>query len=200
MKNRFLIAAVLILAATSCAKDRRPQPPMGWTAQDAVDRICGVYRLDSVEWTGQPVDLNGDGYAASLMEELLGGQWLGIQADCEATVHPATKLNTPTDAPVRVYFGDFLDNGNGGYSLGELALYYSVNASGEISLTWNNSINTFFSGSADSHFRFANVDVRIENDLLAVSVDTDYWDLATGTIVSGREILRYKCISTKQKP
>lgn len=198
MKNRFIIAAAFILSAVSCMKDRNPQPPMGWTAQDVVDRICGVYALESAQWDGAPLDLDGDGISSpSFMDELLSGTWLGSQTECNLTIVPATRLNTSTEIYAYIYHGDFKDDGNGGYSLERIQLSYKVDAEGSIS-SYSQQVSVS-SHCGGEYFRLDNVQAGFEGDLFVISGDTDYFDLTSKTAVPGRETFRYRCISTKEK-
>ena len=176
MRKRAIIISALIFAVISCTKDRNPQPPMGWTAQNAVDKFCGVYALESAEWDGAPLDLDGDGIAnPSFLEELLSGTPMGFQTSSHVIIYPAFKLNTPTQINAYLYYGDFNDNNPGGYSLDVIQFYYNVNVEGNFSF--------ILSGTT----------------LFVISGDTDYFDFITLTAVSGRETFRYRCISTKQK-
>ena len=199
MKSRYILVSALILATASCTKDRNPQPPMGWTAQNVVDRICGVYTLESAQWDGAPLDLDGDGIASpSFMEELLSGEWLGYQDQyCDVTIYPATRLDSPTQINAYIYHGDFMDDSNGGYSLDQIQFYYKVDVEGALSFEFNKA--SVYSFCGEKKRRLDNVQAGFEGDLFVISGDTDYFDLVSQTAVPGRETFRYRGISTKEK-
>lgn len=202
MRKRAIIISALIFAVISCTKDRNPQPPMGWTAQNAVDKFCGVYALESAEWDGAPLDLDGDGIAnPSFLEELLSGTPLGFQTSSYVIIYPAFKLNTPTQINAYLYYGDFNDNNPGGYSLDVIQFYYNVNVEGNFSFILSGTTpDSHNDATYDATYcRFDNISAGLEGDLFVISGDTDYFDFITLTAVSGRETFRYRCISTKQK-
>lgn len=199
MKKKVFMIVLSVLTVAACTKDRRPQPAMGWTAQDRVDQICGQYALVQGEWSGKDMDLNGDGLIMPFLEELQGGTWMGLQTTSRsATITPATRLDTPTDIAVTVYYGDLFPSGVGGYSLDRISFHYTIDKAGDIQFHTNGIFIRSFND--ETHYKFENVQVRFISDYLEISADTDYYDYASGALISGRETFRYECISTKQKP
>ena len=68
---------VLLLGMTGCSE--KYKIVMTGEAIATADRICGVYRLVEMDWTGGPMDLDGDGVALpTLWEECLSGPFMGV--------------------------------------------------------------------------------------------------------------------------
>ena len=68
-----VMAIVLLMVVCGCVKEKY-EKPMSDAAYATADRLCGVYRLVAMDWSGEPVALDGDGVALeSLWEEKSSG-------------------------------------------------------------------------------------------------------------------------------
>ena len=109
MKKQLLTAVIAVVSLCACSE--RPGPSMGWTAQNAVDKLCGRYEVESLTWDGPEADINGDGIIAPThLEELLQGPWDGIQDPGGPFVYviPASELGKGTNVDAHLFIG-FID-------------------------------------------------------------------------------------------
>ena len=209
MRTRYLAIIFVSLAAFSCQEDR-PGPAMGWTAQDAVDRFCGMYRMVSNSWDGPlEADLTGDGIVAgSHFEELLSGKWLGVQEPL-FHIQPVLKLDKPQQFTLGAFGGDYVEGWEeslSAYSILSISCYYTVDVNGAIRVVVDEDRMlheqlSHYNGEIPGvrHCRFDNIEVSLEGDIIALSGDTSYYNYFTGNEISGRETFFYKCVSSKEK-
>lgn len=209
MKTRYLVIIFVALVICSC-QENRPGPAMGWTAQGAVDRFCGMYRMVSNSWAG-PVDadLTGDGIVAgSHFEELLSGKWLGVQEPL-FHIQPVLKLDKPQQFTLGAFGGDYVEGWEeslSAYSILSIYCYYTVDVNGAIRVVVDEDRMlqeqlSHYNGEIPGvrHCRFDNIEVSLEGDIIALSGDTSYYNYFTGNEISGRETFFYKCVSSKEK-
>ena len=205
--SKTILVILLLAAASGCGKEKYVKP-MSDAAYATADRVCGVYRLVAMDWTGEPVDLDGDGVAQeSLWEECLAGEHLGISVPenhlIEWTIYPIYSCRKPQSVGFPFFHGD--------YTPGVESLsYYSLHLiSGEMQILEDGTLDLQVPAFQEesSHFGITNEmcairDITVswepDGDFL-VAGTTSFLDEQTGESVEGRETLRYHCVSTKEK-
>ena len=201
MKKQLLTAVIAVVSLCACSE--RPGPSMGWTAQNAVDKLCGRYEVESLTWDGPEADINGDGIIAPThLEELLQGPWDGIQDPGGPFVYviPASELGKGTNVDAHLFIG-FID-WPVKYSLMTLKYEYSVSESGEFTFSqhhMNDLASTSPLNKDHSAGRFDGESVYLDGDILVISGETSFYDFAEGKQISGREAFRFKCVSSKRR-
>ncbi len=176
--NITIFAILILVAATGCVKEKYVKP-MSDAAYATADRVCGVYRLVAMDWSGEPVDLDGDGIAQeSLWEECLAGEHLGLLVPenhiIEWTLRPIYSYDAHGNLGFPFFHGD--------YTPGVESLsYYSLHLDDE-----------------ECGIRDITVSWEPDGDFL-VAGTTSFRDERTGKSIEGRETLRYHCVSTKEK-
>ena len=204
--HKTILAILLLMAATGCGKEKYVKP-MSDAAYATADRACGVFRLVSIDWTGAPVDLDGDGVAQeSLLEECLAGKHTGMSAYdgvVEWTVQP---LYSYSETPVLELFPFF----HGDFTPGvESSAYYSLSLIfGKMRVLDDGTLNVMMydyqrgSGGEVTNEEGAVRDITVtlepDGDFL-VAGTTSFRDDRTGETVRGRATHRYHCVSTKEK-
>lgn len=212
------LAAAVVLAA-GCEQDypylRTPE------ALATMDKVCGVYEMVSLEWTGGPVDLNGDGTAMpGLLEEALSGEFLGYTVDnldrgtgritgvVYAPAYDPEKTGyngssgkyAGTEIMLPLFMGDYEEGTRWPYSLGAIHAYYCVEPSGELTLAYDREQKNSFHQDSTTLPECAFSAIRVvweENGDFRISAETAFYDYLSKRMVGGRETALYHCISTK---
>ena len=109
--SKTILSFLLLMAAAGCGKEKYVKP-MSDAAYATADRVCGVYRLVAMDWSGEPVDLDGDGVASeSLWEECLAGEHLGLSVPenqiIEWTLRPIYSCRHPQSMGFPFFHGDY---------------------------------------------------------------------------------------------
>lgn len=190
--------------AASCSRGEKYEKTMTDAAVATADRVCGVYRLVEMEWTGAPVDLDGDGIARSLWEECLSGKNNGAgipeTGEIDMIVTPIRYGYTGTiDFVIPMFMGDFpAGEYRGVYSLRQIPALYQIDSDG--SIVFDAPKSYYESATTDATFGFRNISISWEEngDFLA-SATTSFYDLLSKQQVEGCETLRFHCISTKER-
>jgi hypothetical protein len=205
--NITIFAILLLVAATGCVKEKYVKP-MSDAAYATADRVCGVYRLVAMDWSGEPVDLDGDGIAQeSLWEECLAGEHLGLLVPenhiIEWTLRPIYSYDAPGNLGFPFFHGD--------YTPGVESLsYYSLHLiSGEMRIFEDGTLDLQVPAYQEesSHWGVDNEECAIRDITVSWEPDGDFLvagttsfrDERTGESIEGRETLRYHCVSTKEK-
>lgn len=206
--HKTILAILLLMAATGCEKEKYVKP-MSDAAYETVDRICGDYRLMYIDWTGEPVDLDGDGVAQeSLLEECFAGKHLGRNVydnTVTCTVEPVLSYKTTTYLQVPFFYGFYNPDAEYLYPcyysldtvLGELQVLEDGSLDIQISDYQGYSVSLDMLGDEDPIQDIA-ITWDSDGDLL-VAGTTTFRDERTGKPVSGRATHRYHCVSTKEK-
>ena len=205
--NITIFAILLLVAATGCVKEKYVKP-MSDAAYATADRVCGVYRLVAMDWSGEPVDLDGDGIAQeSLWEECLAGEHLGLLVPenhiIEWTLRPIYSCGHPRSMGFPFFHGDYPPGV-------ETSYYYSLHLiTGEMQILEDGTLDlqvpayqeeTSHSGWVEAECAIRDITVSWEPDGdFLVAGTTFFRDERTGESIEGRETLRYHCVSTKEK-
>lgn len=170
------------------------------------DRVCGVYRLVAMDWTGDPVDLDGDGIARSLWEECLSGDNLGVEipetGEIDMTVNPIVYGQTwPTSFNFLMFQGDFTPGEERWiYSLVMVPSEYDILPDGTFSLYVPSEYRESQRMPDNKVFGIRDISASWEADGdFLISGTTTFYDLLNKQSVEGRETLRFHCISTKER-
>ena len=205
--RKTILSFLLLMAAAGCGKEKYVKP-MTDAAYATADRACGVYRLVAMDWSGEPVDLDGDGVASeSLWEECLAGEHLGLSVPenqiIEWTLRPIYSCRHPQSMGFPFFHGD--------YTPGVESLsYYSLHLiSGEMQVFEDGTLDLQVPAYQEesSHWGVDNEECAIRDITVSWEPDGDFLvagttsfrDERTGESVEGRETLRYHCVSTKEK-
>ena len=205
--NKTIMAILFLLAAAGCEKEKY-EKPMSDAAYATADRVCGVYRLVAMDWSGEPVDLDGDGIAKeSLWEECLAGEHLGLIVPdnqvIEWTIPPIYSYSNSQILGFPFFHGD--------YTPGVESLsYYSLHLiTGKMWIREDGMLDLQVPAYQEesSHEGIDNEECAIRDITVSWEPDGDFLvagttsfrDERTGESIEGRETLRYHCVSTKEK-
>ena len=181
--------------------------PMSDAAYATADRACGVFRLVSIGWTGEPVDLDGDGVAQeSLLEECLAGKHSGMSAYDRVVEWTVQPLYSYSETPILELFPFF----HGDFTPGvESSAYYSLNLifgkmrvfeDGTLDVTMYDYPEGIGGKMTNEEGAIRDITVTLEPDGdFLVAGTTSFRDERTGETVRGRATHRYHCVSTKEK-
>ena len=204
--HKTILAILLLMAATGCGKEKYVKP-MSDAAYETVDRICGDYRLMYIDWTGEPVDLDGDGVAQeSLLEECLAGKHSGMSAYDRVVEWTVQPLYSYSETPILELFPFF----HGDFTPGvESSAYYSLNLifgkmrvfeDGTLDVTMYDYQRVIDGQVMNEEGAVRDITVTLEPDGdFLVAGTTCFRDERTGETVRGRATHRYHCVSTKEK-
>ena len=196
--HKTILAILLLMATTGCEKEKY-EKPMSDAAYEMIDRMCGMYRLISIDWTGEPVDLDGDGVAQeSLLEECLSGVYDGETNSRDWPIEPLYAYESERYFDLPFFHGDFTP----GY---ESLVYYSLNCiSGKMRLLEDDTLEievveyTWQLVEKEGAIHDIEITWEPDGDFL-VAGTTCFRDERTGETVRGRATHRYHCVSTKEK-
>ena len=198
------MAIVLLMAVCGCVKEKY-EKPMSDAAYATADRLCGVYRLVSMDWSGEPVDLDGDGVASeSLWEECLSGTYMGLLVPenniIECELQPIYSCDKPHSLSFPFFHGDYTPGVESlaYYSLGQISGKMQILEDGTLDLQVPafQEVNSYL--DAECSIRDITVSWEVDGDFL-VAGTTSFRDERTGESIEGKETLRYHCVSTKEK-
>ncbi len=204
--HKTILAILLLMAATGCGKEKYVKP-MSDAAYATADRACGVFRLVSIDWTGEPVDLDGDGVAqASLLEECLAGKHSGMSSYDRVVEWTVQPLYSYSETPILELFPFF----HGDFTPGvESSAYYSLNLifgkmrvfeDGTLDVTMYDYPEGIGGKMTNEEGAIRDITVTLEPDGdFLVAGTTCFRDERTGETVRGRATHRYHCVSTKEK-
>jgi hypothetical protein len=204
--HKTILAILLLMAATGCGKEKYVKP-MSDAAYATADRACGVFRLVSIDWTGRPVDLDGDGVAqASLLEECLAGKHSGMSSYDRVVEWTVQPLYSYSETPILELFPFF----HGDFTPGvESSAYYSLNLifgkmrvfeDGTLDVTMYDYPEGIGGKMTNEEGAIRDITVTLEPDGdFLVAGTTSFRDERTGETVRGRATHRYHCVSTKEK-
>ena len=212
MKKIIAFASLVLLwGVTGCGEKYKIE--MTGEALATADRICGVYRLVEMDWTGGPVDLDGDEVALpSLWKECLSGPFMGVRipetgeidgkvsaVNYERVIESGiqgSQLNFP------FFQGDF-DPGEEGWKYSLIMVHgtYLIQDDGTVRLDLPGEVLESMRWDPPKEvygIRDIVVSWEPDGDFL-VSGTTVFYDCLENRSVEGRETLRYHCISTKER-
>jgi hypothetical protein len=204
--HKTILAITLLMAAAGCEKEKYVKP-MSDAAYATADRACGVFRLVSIDWTGEPVDLDGDGVAqASLLEECLAGKHSGMSSYDRVVEWTVQPLYSYSETPILELFPFF----HGDFTPGvESSAYYSLNLifgkmrvfeDGTLDVTMYDYPEGIGGKMTNEEGAIRDITVTLEPDGdFLVAGTTCFRDERTGETVRGRATHRYHCVSTKEK-
>ncbi len=202
-----ILSFLLLIAAAGCGKEKYVKL-MSDAAYATADRVCGVYRLVAMDWSGEPVDLDGDGVASeSLWDECLAGEHLGLYVPenhiIEWTLLPIYSYDSPSRLGFPFFHGDYTPGieSMSSYSIHLITGEMWVLEDGTLELqvpAYQEESSHLGEDEAECAIRDITVSWETDGDFL-VAGTTFFLDERTGESVEGRETLRYHCVSTKEK-
>lgn len=204
--KKTILAIIPLMAIPGCGE--KYEILMTDAAVATADRICGVYRLVDMQWTGGPMDLNGDGIALpSMLDECLSGEFMGIlpteTGEIETTVSPISYGSEQLPTMRFVMFqGDYTPGlqEETKYSAELLRGGYEIHPDGSYTLSMPTYEHCSRKDPSSKVYGIQDIVVSWEPDGdFLVSGTTKFYDYLTGREVEGRETLRYHCISTKER-
>ncbi|MGM9764164.1 MAG: hypothetical protein ACI3ZQ_09120 [Candidatus Cryptobacteroides sp.] len=177
----------------------------------ACDSVRGKYACQSIKWIGEPsqIDINGDGEVNDdLMKEFadMSNCMTAINAYC--FVYPALDYDDTSlidfELPVQCVFLDkrtnefSLQNGLAGNTQ-FVSFGYTVNKSGEISLSVHNELNDiktsdlqFETEYYDSQFLSGDRILSFKDGVIEVRVNYGFYDFKSGEFVQGKADFVYE--------
>lgn len=186
----FILAATALMMLFACNKD-------GWkrdysdSERAVLDKVVGKYELTDVSWSEGDIDLNNDGIASDLFDEMSEGTILW--GNCVSRVDMRSSYTDDYDgrASVVIPVCDFYNSIGFFWQYESFYVHFNVTG-GYFSWIGNTSLNS------DKDFTNAAIDWSGDGKL-TVSGDTRFRDYAIGKNISGRVTYTYTCVSGKGK-
>ena len=196
-----MLPALCVLSGCAIKYERA----MTEAAQLTADKVCGVYKAVEATWDGEPLDVNNDGIAReSFMEELLKGEYLGLQYkedELTTTVQPCYRSGSITSVAFPFFLGYYSDSDLRFsiplYTCDHIIIAYEINDEGV--LTIKDQYSYIWLTGQKEHAKVENVSITWEDGDFLISADTGFYNYLSQTFTEGRATFRYHCISTKEE-
>ncbi len=187
---KYAVFVSVLLAAVSCGKDK-VEYDMTDAGRAAMDRLVGVYEIAGAEWDGVPVDLDGDGAASPIYDELVK---VSAMENAEIEISMTAPYNTRTDIILpmeEIRYGDVSWREYG------VPAAFKVTSGGEYELGIDENVG-FISDETWNRAYFYKMKVTVAgDDEIDIKGYTFLYDARSREIVNGWLTYRFKCISGK---
>lgn len=181
------------LLAVSCEKEKDDVPQGLW---NTVERISGYYTLDSLEWEGPEVDLNGDGTADGFsLENFKRIGWTGFSSLSHRLSYVIPVSGSGNESRIVLccfvgYAESYYNNEwRGGIECRSINAYYKISDDGEFTVT---DINEYDVNDSHNQRCLKNGSVTFDKNWnLVFSYDTKFINRQTFEMISGRLTIHY---------